>query len=71
MKYRVRFETTHRELHKKVWDEIRQICTEYSIPLTADYKDSTNITQINLKAKIGAKQKLNRDNKDGSKPIKL
>lgn len=71
MKFRVRFETTHKELHRIIWDEIRQICMEYSVPLTADHKSSANISQINLKAQVRANKKLKRDNSDGSKPIEI
>jgi len=71
MKYRIQFETTHKELQRLIWDEIRQICTEYSVPLSADYKQSAKIQQVNLKAEIRANSKLVRDNPDGDKPIEL
>ena len=71
MKYRVQLETTNKELHRLIWDEIRQICNEHSIPLVADRKSSTNIMQINLKAEIRFNSKLERDNPDGDKPIEL
>lgn len=71
MKYRVRFETTHEELHRMIWDEIRQICLEHSIPIVADRKGTANIKQINLKAEIRANAKLKRDKLDGEKTIEL
>lgn len=71
MKHRVQFETTHKELHRLILDEIRQICMEHSIPLAADKKNSANINQINLKAEIRANSKLIRDNPDGDKVIEL
>ncbi|MCH2449243.1 MAG: hypothetical protein MK198_03775 [Gracilimonas sp.] len=71
MKYRVRLETTNEELHRLIWDEIRRICSEHSVPLVADRKNSANIDQINLKAEIRANKKLAKDNPDGDKPIEL
>lgn len=71
MKYRVRLETTNQELHRLIWDEIRRICTEHSVPLTADIKKSANIAQINLKAEIRSNKKLEKDNPGGDKPIEL
>jgi hypothetical protein len=71
MKYRVQFETTHKELHRLIWDQVRQICMEHSIPLTADVKASAHIKQINLKAEIRSNSKLKRDNPTGNKPIDL
>lgn len=71
MKYRVRLETTNQELHRLIWDKIRHICMEHSVPLTADRKRSANIDQINLKAKIRSNKKIVKDNPDGDKPIEL
>lgn len=71
MKHRVRFETTNQELHRLIWDEIRRICMEHSVPLTADRKRSSYVDQIDMKAKIRANKKLVRDNPDGNKPIEL
>ena len=71
MKYRVRLETTNQELHRLIWDEIRRICTEHSIPLTADRKRSSYMDQIYLKAEVRANKKLVKDNPDGDKIIDL
>lgn len=71
MKYRVRIETTHKELFNEIRDEIRQICMEYSIPITADLKNSSNIHQVNLKAEVRSNTKLEKDNLDGSNIIEL
>lgn len=71
MKYRVRLETTHEEFFELIRDEIRQICMEHSIPLTAQIKKTSNTHQVRLKAKLRSDQELIRDNIDGSKPMKL